>query len=318
MRSSPKLRASVEGALGGALAGVAMNAATTAFLNRQSEASRKIERSLSPGGVPVAAARRMLEFAGVEADEETVRKLGVALHWTFPVVGGIAVGNITHGKPNTIPTSLASAVAMWGLFDEITPWASGTSAPPRAYPVVTHMRGLVGHLVYGAALGVGLSALRSAPEPRAASSITRRRFDAPAEQVFDVLLDPTAYVEWVVGARKLRAIDDAWPAPGSAFHHELARSSGGLRDKTVLVSLERPTSIVLKAYARPVGIADVALHIAPDDTGCIVTIEEKLAEESGRSALNPVVRPLLHLRNVESLRRLEVTVAERVGLSPLA
>jgi len=303
--------------VGGVLAGVAMNAATTFFLERQSKASRKIERAISPGGVPAATARRMLEVVGAEADEETVRKLGAALHWTFPVVGGIAVGNVTTGKADPLPASLASAVAMWALFDEITPWVSGSSAPPRAYPFVTHMRGLVGHLVFGATLGVALSVLRSAPEPSLASSVTRRHLNAPAEQVFDVLLDPTAYVEWVVGAHKLRAIDDDWPAPGSAFHHQLAKSSGGVKDKTVLVSFDRPKSIVLKAYARPAGIADVAIQVMPANGGCIVTIEEKLAAESGRSALNPVLRPLLHLRNVESLRRLETTVAER-GVRPPA
>lgn len=311
MQTRSMLRTSLEGAVGGALAGAAMNAVTTSFLSRQSHDSRARERKLSPDGAPNAAARRLLMHAGFEPDDETVRRVGRALHWTFPVVGGIAIGNLTRGKRRPLPDSMAAALVMWALFDEITPWATGTTPSPAEYPLVTHARGLVGHVGFGAVLGNVLTLLRSTSVPSETSAVVRRRVDVPPERVFDVLLDPTAYVEWVVGARSLRAIDDDWPAPGSAFHHELARASGDVEDKTVLVSIDRPRSVVLKAYARPLGIADVSIHVAPDDGGCVVAIEEKLARESGRSGLNPLCRPLLHIRNVESLRRLERTVAER-------
>ena len=38
---------------------------------------------------------------------------------------------------------------------------------------------------------------------------------ATPEEVFDVLDDAYAYPKWVVGTRRVRAVDPEWPAVGS-------------------------------------------------------------------------------------------------------
>src|SRR3546814_10022652 len=41
------------------------------------------------------------------------------------------------------------------------------------------------------------------------------------EDVFDHLLDPWRYPEWLLGASTMRAVDDHWPEVGSRFHHRV-------------------------------------------------------------------------------------------------
>ena len=36
---------------------------------------------------------------------------------------------------------------------------------------------------------------------------------------FNVLVDPTTYPSWLVGAEEIRAVSDDWPAVGSRFNH---------------------------------------------------------------------------------------------------
>ena len=44
---------------------------------------------------------------------------------------------------------------------------------------------------------------------------------APPEAVWDVIADGWTYSQWVVGNSRMRAVDPAWPAPGTAFYHRV-------------------------------------------------------------------------------------------------
>ena len=46
--------------------------------------------------------------------------------------------------------------------------------------------------------------------------------DATPEQVFSVLADGWLYPSWVVGASRIRAVDDSWPSPGAELHFTCA------------------------------------------------------------------------------------------------
>ncbi len=43
---------------------------------------------------------------------------------------------------------------------------------------------------------------------------------SPAD-VFSVLADGWLYSGWVVGASRIRAVDEQWPAVGSKIHHSV-------------------------------------------------------------------------------------------------
>jgi hypothetical protein len=72
--------------------------------------------------------------------------------------------------------------------------------------------------------------------------------------------------------------------------------------------------LVLKARARPFGIAKVTLRIERDDEGTCVTMAEEPMSEWARRLYNPVLDWLTARRNAESLRRLKNLVEERATM----
>jgi uncharacterized protein YndB with AHSA1/START domain len=137
------------------------------------------------------------------------------------------------------------------------------------------------------------------------------RVSAPPRSIFAVLDDACAYPRWVVGARRIRRVDDDWPAVGSRFHHALGTTVGELHDWSEIIERDPPHHLVLEVCFRPTGVARVELTIVADGDESVVTIAEEPV--SGPAALLPgiVVEPLLTLRNALSLQRLRHEVERR-------
>lgn len=140
----------------------------------------------------------------------------------------------------------------------------------------------------------------------------KRKVNADQETVFGVLLDPHAYSDWVVGAYKVRDVDADWPAEGSSFHHQLARSSGGAKDKTTIIDIERPRQITLKAYARPLGAVEVKIRVEQVDSASLVVIDESPAKDSKLRQIKRLLDVFIYLRNIDSLRRLARIAEDRI------
>ena len=128
---------------------------------------------------------------------------------------------------------------------------------------------------------------------------------ASPEQVWAVISDPTTYPRWLLGAKRIRAVDDDWPAVGSAFHHTIGVGPLVVSDATSVLELRRPERLVLHARVGPGGINRVVFTLAPCERGGThLTMQEYPA----RGPLVRLAAPLLDLltlgRNVISLRRL--------------
>jgi uncharacterized protein YndB with AHSA1/START domain len=128
---------------------------------------------------------------------------------------------------------------------------------------------------------------------------------ATPDRVFAALADAWTYERWVVGCKEIRAVDDSWPAPGATFHHSVGLGPITVRDTTTVIECEAPRRIVLRARARPAGVARVELDLAETDGGTEVAMIERPV--SGPPALmrNPLQEWLIERRNRESLRRLK-------------
>ncbi len=138
--------------------------------------------------------------------------------------------------------------------------------------------------------------------------------DATPEEVWAVLTDAYAFPDWVVGARRIRAVDDGWPQPGTAFYHEVGGWPFRIKDNTKVRELVPPTRLVLEARARPAGIAAVTLlleELTPGRTR--VTILEDPVAGPAKLVPKPIVDALTKARNAESMRRLRNLVEERRG-----
>jgi hypothetical protein len=129
---------------------------------------------------------------------------------------------------------------------------------------------------------------------------------APREAIFAVLSDGWAYSGWVVGATHVRAVDARWPEAGAVIHHKVGPWPLSLHDRTVSIRCDPPALLVVSPHLWPLGEATVSLALVqdgPDRTA--VALEEDFARGPLRWLRNRVNDLALHLRNRESLRRLE-------------
>jgi uncharacterized protein YndB with AHSA1/START domain len=142
-------------------------------------------------------------------------------------------------------------------------------------------------------------------------STTSRPVSATPDQVWEVLSDGWLYALWVVGASRMRDVDEDWPAVGSKLHHSVGTWPLLIDDTTEVLEAEEQRRLLLLARGWPAGQAHVELTLEPHGTDTVVTIVEQAT--SGPGALLPKVvqDPQLHVRNIEALRRLAYVVEGR-------
>ncbi len=141
-------------------------------------------------------------------------------------------------------------------------------------------------------------------------STRTRVMDATPTQVWNVLADGWLYPLFVVGASRMREVDDTWPAVGSRLHHSVGAWPLLLDDSTEVLASEPTTRLKLRARGWPAGEAHVELHLEARGTTTEVSIHEDVVRGPGRLVPKPVRDPQISWRNVETLRRLAY-LAER-------
>jgi hypothetical protein len=133
---------------------------------------------------------------------------------------------------------------------------------------------------------------------------------ATPDQVWAVLADGWLYPVWVVGASRMREVDDTWPQPGARLHHSVGAWPLLIDDITEVVECRPGSFLALHAHAWPAGRADVRIQLRPQGSDTEVVIEENATRGPAALLPNAVEDPLLKWRNVECLRRLAF-LAER-------
>lgn len=142
-------------------------------------------------------------------------------------------------------------------------------------------------------------------DPSATGARSALPFRSSPEDVFAVLADGWRYADWVVGAKRVRAVDDPWPEPGSRFHHEVGVGPLTLKDSSTLVALDPPRQVVLEVRAWPAGTARVTITASPREGGGSEVLLEEVPTDGPAEALDSwPMRRLTMLRNVQSLKRL--------------
>lgn len=142
-------------------------------------------------------------------------------------------------------------------------------------------------------------------------STTSRTVAASPEQVWSVLSDGWLYPLFVVGAARMREVDDTWPAVGARLHHSVGTWPVLIDDTTEVLEVEEAKRILLLARAWPAGQAHVEIAVRPDGASSVVTIEEQATAGPGALIPKPVQDVQLHARNIETLRRLAFVVEGR-------
>lgn len=130
------------------------------------------------------------------------------------------------------------------------------------------------------------------------------RSSLPPDEVFEHLLDPWEYPEWLLGASTMRDVDDHWPDVGSNFHHRVGFGPLKVNDRSQVLEIDRPHRLVLKVRATPLVQGKVTFTVEPDGGGgSVLTLEEGPAIAVG-NLLRPVLDPPTHARNKKSLEKL--------------
>jgi uncharacterized protein YndB with AHSA1/START domain len=139
-----------------------------------------------------------------------------------------------------------------------------------------------------------------------------RTIKATPDAVWAVLADGWLYPLWVVGASRMREVDDRWPAAGTRLHHSVGTWPLLLDDETVVDSVTPGASLTLQAKARPNGVARVTIRLEPIGTQTRVLIEEDVVSGPARLVPKSVRDVGLRWRNAETLRRLAYVAERRV------
>ncbi|WP_214466286.1 SRPBCC family protein [Microbacterium flavescens] len=131
-----------------------------------------------------------------------------------------------------------------------------------------------------------------------------RELRCTPEDVFRVLSDGWLYPSWVVGASRMRDVDEAWPSAGAELHHSFGAWPMLLDDKTVVEECDPPRRLVLRARGWPIGEARVTIDVKARGEQSVVRIQEEAVAGPGRYVPDVLLDVLLHWRNTETLHRL--------------
>lgn len=121
------------------------------------EEVRRQEDAVRPGPPYEVAAKKTAEALGIDLTEGQRKAAGMAFHYGLGMSWGPVYTLLARRSGmNPIVGGLLTGAAMSILADEFMTPAMDFSAPNRAYPLTTHLRGFVAHLAFG--LGVAATA----------------------------------------------------------------------------------------------------------------------------------------------------------------
>lgn len=127
----------------------------------ESDEDRQREDAVRPGPPYELAAEKTAALVGVQLSDEQKQMVGLVFHYGLGM-GWAPVYTLLRRRTSLHPllAGLVAGAAMSLIVDEgLTPML-GFSAPNAAYPLSTHLRGVVAHLAFGAGVAAAAEALR--------------------------------------------------------------------------------------------------------------------------------------------------------------
>lgn len=133
---------------------------------------------------------------------------------------------------------------------------------------------------------------------------TTRLMHCPPEAVFAVLADGWTYPSWVVGASRMRDVDESWPEVGSRIYHSVGIWPAVIDDETEVTEWDPPHRASLIARGWPIGEARIVIEARPHRDGCVVRMHEYAVRGPLQYVPRLLTDPLIDVRNREALQRL--------------
>jgi len=162
MKVLPLLEDLAVSAVAGYVGTKAMEPVSMKLYELESTADREREDAVRPGPPYEIAALAGVTLEGKALDRASLAAhYGLALSWS-PLY--LLLRRRTSLRP--FSAGLATGAAMSAIADEWMTPALGFSAPNRAYPLSTHVRGVAAHLVFGLGVAASTEALWAARRRR--------------------------------------------------------------------------------------------------------------------------------------------------------
>ena len=140
-----------------------------------------------------------------------------------------------------------------------------------------------------------------------------RTVNTTPDQVWNVLADGWLYPLWVVGATRIRDVEQDWPAVGSKIHHSVGVWPAVLDDDTEVLACEPGRSMRLRARGWPLGEAEVEIRLSAQGPGTLVEISEDVVAGPGKLLPEPLRGVTIKVRNIETLNRLALLAEGRTA-----
>lgn len=152
------------GLAAGYLGSRAMDRATTWYWGRMSEQARGHEADANPDGTPLTVGRAVAVRLGRGDAAQTAYATAAQLHRGLGLLYGVVAQQLVRSGVPPLAAGLLTGAAAFVLVDEAL--MSTVLPPPSAYPLESHVRGVVGHLTLGATVGLLLTGVNGAARRR--------------------------------------------------------------------------------------------------------------------------------------------------------
>lgn len=160
MKASEALFADIAIGLAAGLVATRLTAPIQNILYRLTpESVKQREEQVSPGTPTQVAAKKVAKALRAELDEQETERAASAIHYGSGIPWGAVYALLRrHSGMTPAGAALATGATMSLVLDEALTPAMGFSAPNRAYPTLTHARGFLAHLAFGAVAAATASA----------------------------------------------------------------------------------------------------------------------------------------------------------------
>ncbi len=152
----------IRGAIAGGAATWVMDLITTGVLEGQSREVTEREERARPNGKPAIenAVDTLEAKASIRLDEQQRNLVTQCIHYGLGAVPGAAYAVLRRRVPLLgAAGGMLFGAALWAVNDEFLNTRLGFAGPYDAYPMETHLRGLIGHTSLGAATDTFIDAL---------------------------------------------------------------------------------------------------------------------------------------------------------------
>ena len=143
----------VVAALAGYVGTKVMEPVSMKLYELESEGDRRREDAARPGPPYEIAAKKIAASIGVELRGKALERASLGMHYGLALSWSPLYAVLRRTRDvNPVLAGLGTGAAMSLIADETMTPLFGYSAPNRAYPLITHLRGFLAHLVFGLAV----------------------------------------------------------------------------------------------------------------------------------------------------------------------